>query len=123
MPPMLPLGRLVREDEFRRVYREGSRRSTPLLVLHARPNGLGAVRLGLAVGRRFGRAVRRNRLRRRLREAVRADYLRITTGVDLVLVPREAAARAMYRDLRAAALTALGAAGLLDDRLGGDRER
>ncbi len=105
------------------MYREGSRRSTPLFVLHARPNGLGAVRLGLAVGRRFGRAVGRNRLRRRLREAVRAHSLRITTGVDLVLVPREAAAQAMYRDLRAAVSATLDAAGLLDDRLGGDRER
>jgi len=61
-------------------------------------------------------------LRRRLREAVRAHYLRITTGMDLVLVPREAAARAVYTDLRAAVSNALDAAGLLD-RLGGDRGR
>lgn len=61
-------------------------------------------------------------MRRRLREAVRAHYLRITMGMDLVLVPREAAARAVYPDLRAAVSNALDAAGLLD-KLGGDRGR
>ena len=97
----------------RRVYRQGSRRSTALLDLHHRPNGLGIVRLGLVVGRRFGRATQRNRLRRQLREAVRAQREHITTDADLVVVPRETAARAAYSDLRTALAAALGAAGLL----------
>jgi ribonuclease P protein component len=113
--PAFALGRLVREDEFRRVYREGARRATRLLVLHARPNGLDSVRLGLVVGRRFGRATRRNRLRRQLREAVRSEGRRIASSVDLVVSPRETAAGAAYSDLRAAVAAALGAAGLLDE--------
>lgn len=119
MVPAYALGRLAREDEFRRVYREGARRSTALLVLHVRPNGLAVVRLGLAVGRRFGRAVQRNRLRRRLREAVRAHARRIGAGVDLVVVPREAAVTATYDHLRAAVSAALSAASLLEERGGG----
>ncbi|MDQ7859608.1 MAG: ribonuclease P protein component [Armatimonadota bacterium] len=105
------IGRLAREDEFRRVYREGVRRATALLVVHARPNRLGTVRVGIAVGRRFGRAVRRNRLRRRLREAVRAQR-RLRGGVDLVVVPREGAAAAGAPALRAALEEALAATGL-----------
>jgi ribonuclease P protein component len=108
------LGRLSREDEFRRVYREGVRRSTALLVIHARLNHLGTVRLGVAVGRRFGGAVVRNRLRRRLREAVRAERGRLSQGVDLVVTPRGTAAAASMADLRAAVGDALAAAGLLD---------
>lgn len=114
MPPDRFIGRLTREDEFRRVYLEGFRRSTPLLVIHARANGLGAVRLGFAVGRRFGGAVVRNRLRRRLREAVRAHHGLIGAGLDLVVAPRAGAAGATYASLHAAVGIALAAAGLLD---------
>jgi ribonuclease P protein component len=113
MAPDRPLGRLARETDFRRVYRTGTRRSTALVVIHALPNPSGEVRLGLAVGRRFGRAVSRNRLRRRLREAVRAYRAAIRGGADVVLTPRDAAPRAAFGELHAAVGEALAAAGLL----------
>ncbi|MBM3470470.1 MAG: ribonuclease P protein component [Armatimonadetes bacterium] len=106
------IGRLSREEDFRRVYREGSRCTTALLVLHARPNGTERVRLGLVVSRRFGGAVARNRIRRRLREAVRAEQSRIRAGADMVVVPRRAAAAARYADLRGAVGIALDRAGM-----------
>ena len=109
--PYSRLGRLSREEDFRRVYREGSRRTTALLVLHARPNGTESVRLGLVVSRKFGGAVARNRVRRRMREAVRAEHGRIRIGADVVVVPRRAAAAASYAALR-------GAVGMAMDRAG-----
>lgn len=119
MAPRNALGRLRRDEEFRRVYRDGARRVGTLVVLHALPNGLGTARLGIAVGRRFGPAVVRNRLRRRLREAVRWHRARIDASADLVLVPRAAAADAAYADLRDGVGAALEAAGLLDHASGG----
>ena len=113
MAPPSPLGRLARDEEFRRVYREGARRANTLVVIHARPNGLDSVRLGVAVGRRFGRAVERNRLRRRLREAVSANRTRIVVGVDLVVVPRPAAATAAFAAIRDSVKATLAAAGVL----------
>lgn len=106
------IGRLSREEDFRRVYREGSRCATALLVLHARPNGTRRVRLGLVVSRRFGGAVARNRVRRRLREAVRAEGARIRAGADVVVVPSRAAASAIYADLRGAVGTAVDRVGI-----------
>ncbi|MDR7522387.1 MAG: ribonuclease P protein component [Armatimonadota bacterium] len=110
-----PLGRLAKEHDFRRVYREGFRCSTALLVLYARPDQHRGVRLGLAVGRRLGHAVARNRLRRRLREAVREICGQVRFGVDLVIVPRASAGAAVPASLRAAIRQALEAAGLLGD--------
>jgi ribonuclease P protein component len=105
----LTIGRLARADDFRRAYREGARRATPLLVIHARPNGLRAIRLGIVVSRRFGHATARNRLRRRLREAVRARLEMLGAGTDVVVVPKAAALAASFEALRAAVAAALGA--------------
>jgi len=80
--------RLVREADFARVYREGSRaRGEDLLVVVAR-NGLEHPRLGLSVGRSVWRsAVRRNRVRRVFREAFRLSRHDLPAGVDVVMIP------------------------------------
>ena len=121
MAPRATLGRLAREEDFRRVYRDGARRAARLIVLHALPTEIHTVRLGVSVGRRFGRAVARNRLRRRLREAVRASCARIGASVDLIVVPRAAAGTAEYADLRDEVTATLQAAGLFAGGAGGDR--
>jgi ribonuclease P protein component len=115
------IGRLARADDFRRAYREGARRATPLLVIHARPNGLDTIRLGIVVSRRFGHAAARNRLRRRLREAVRARRDVLRTGMDVVVVPNAAAAAASFAGLRDAIATALAATAARETAPGDER--
>lgn len=123
MGPPPRIGRLVRKEEFLRAYREGVRRSNALLVVHARANGLREVRVGIAVGRGIGRAVVRNRVRRRLREAVRAHGARMGAGIDLVLVPRAAAAGAPFVEISAATAEGLRAVGALGDARGDEGRR
>jgi ribonuclease P protein component len=57
------------------------------------------VRLGITVSKKVGGAVVRNRVRRRLREAVRLRLPQWRTGFDLVLVARTAAAEASFEAL------------------------
>lgn len=81
-----------------------------MFALRARPNGLEATRIAVAAPRSLGRAVARNRSRRRLREAFRAEIAGISRGrgFDIVIVVRPQTAAAAFADLRRAAATALG---------------
>jgi ribonuclease P protein component len=80
--------RLRRPDQFQRVRRTGRSWSTPLLTLNAAESRRRVSRCGFVVGKRVGKAVDRNRARRRVREAVRLVYERILPGWDLVFVLR-----------------------------------
>jgi ribonuclease P protein component len=83
--------RLTRSQDFETVYRRGRSVSTRYLVLYWFPRENGDVespRLGLAVPRRTGTAVDRNRIKRRLRELWRSRLERIPSGCDYVLVVR-----------------------------------
>ena len=62
---------------------------SPYLVVYYRPNELGITRVGLAVSRKMGGAVQRNRCKRLLREVFRLDQHRYQPGYDLVWVARE----------------------------------
>ncbi len=61
------------------------------------PNDAGVARLGLTVTKKLGRAVVRNRIRRRLREAARAVFIDgAVAGFDYVAIARPAAATADF---------------------------
>jgi ribonuclease P protein component len=82
--------RLRANADFQRIRGQGSRWAHPLLVLSALPNDLGYSRFGFVVGRRTGRAVKRNQIKRRMREAVRARVQKgeIVQGWDIVFIAR-----------------------------------
>ena len=86
--------RLAQKREFDRVFAEGRSFRTPEIIVRASPNGLPHSRIGLSVGRRLGGAVRRNRIKRLLREAFRLNKQRLAVACDLVIIPR-----AQWRDL------------------------
>lgn len=88
--------------EFRRVYHKGQTGVSPFLVVYARSNRGESNRLGVTVSTKLGKAVVRNRVRRRLREIYRLSQPQMKRGYDIVLVARTRAVTASYRDLERA---------------------
>ena len=96
-PPVKRRARLSRSRDFDAVYRQGRSVSTRYLVLYSFPRGdgsLGESRLGLAVSRKIGGAVVRNRLKRRLRAAFEELGESVPSERDYVLIARPGLAEA-----------------------------
>jgi ribonuclease P protein component len=106
----------VRENErFQEIRRQGRSYSNHLLVLCALPNELPYSRFGFSVSRRIGKAVVRNRVKRRLREAVRLRMGQVRPGWDLIFIARNPIRDADFRKIDAACARLLRRASLLSD--------
>ena len=93
----------VRTDKrFQEVRRQGRSYANQLLVLCALPNHLPYSRFGFAVNSRIGNAVRRNRIKRRLREIMRLQQESIQPGWDIVLIARQPIRSADYHEMETA---------------------
>jgi ribonuclease P protein component len=79
---------LSHPQDFATLQREGTTRSNPLLLARFRRTGLETTRVGLATGRKLGNAVIRNRVRRRLREALRVMAPSFQPGWDVLIIAR-----------------------------------
>jgi ribonuclease P protein component len=108
--------RLSHRRDFAAVYRRGRSYRSGLLALRVLRSREAVTRSGFAVGVAVGNAVVRNRVKRRLREAVRS--LAVAEGWDLVLSARPGAAEAEYQRLREEAAELLARAGVLEDAAG-----
>jgi ribonuclease P protein component len=81
-------GKLRDEREFRRLRVEGQAWSARRVVIRVLPNGHAEVRLGIVASKRLGKAVKRNRARRLIREAMRCLGPRLAPGWDVVVIAR-----------------------------------
>lgn len=90
---------------FRRLYRSGDQAANRYLALYARKNRTPENRVGITAGKKLGKAVVRNRLRRRLREIYRLHEGHFKPGYDLVVVARSAAVDVSYKQLEQAYLS------------------
>lgn len=94
--------RLLKRADFDRVYRQGRRKfSENMSVFYLRHTCESAtgVRVGLTVGRALGGAVQRNRIKRRLREAVRMHLDILQPPIDLVINPKQSVAKMEFAQL------------------------
>ena len=80
--------RLRGRRAFSQVYAERVRQIAGPLTVYSRPNGLTLPRLGLSVSASVGSAVRRNRIKRLIREAFRLGQHDWPAAYDLIVVVR-----------------------------------
>ena len=97
--------RLLRHADFERVYKQGRRHFAAHMTVFylARPEdgkgGEQGPRVGFTVGKVLGGAVLRNRMKRRLREAVRLHGL-MAAAVDVVINPKKSLLAARFADVQ-----------------------
>jgi ribonuclease P protein component len=93
MPSLTP-HRLRKHADYQLVYKAGRKQfSRQIAYFHAlrpadRRSDTTGPRIGLTVPKALGKAVDRNRIKRRMREAVRAALPLLTSPVDVILHPR-----------------------------------
>lgn len=99
---------------FRRLYHTGGQANS-YLVLYAKPNRLATNRVGVTVGKKLGKAVIRNRVRRRLREVYRLNEHLFAPGWDIVVVARSRCINMDFQKLTNAYLSLAEKAGILTE--------
>lgn len=96
------LSMLRSRRDFDRIQVEGRSASHRLVHVRARANGMGHDRFGISTGRKVGGAVVRNRVRRRVREALWRLPTAVGEGRDILIVARPPCAEATYQEIRVA---------------------
>ncbi len=98
--------RLLRQADFQKVYKQGRRHFAAHMTVfylprpdHGHERTEAGPRVGFTLGKVLGGAVVRNRIKRRLREAVRLHGL-IPAAVDVVINPKKALLAARFEDLQ-----------------------
>lgn len=92
--------RLRRRSEFSALFQSGKRIHSEYLTVILSTNTSDVRRLGLVVGKKVGKAaVRRNRMKRLLREFFRLNKHRLPASQDILIVARKDFSFMKYRDL------------------------
>lgn len=98
---------------FQRLYRGKNQAANRYLVIYCRKNRTAENRVGITVGKKLGKAVVRNRVRRRLREVYRLHESRFLPGYDIVVVARSRTVDASFQQLTKAYLSLASKLGIL----------
>jgi len=91
---------LKKNCEFQHVFQMGKTKGSGILVVFVAPNELNVNRLGIPVSKKMGKAVRRNLLRRRIKEAFRAFEQNLVGGHDIVILPKPDLATASFAETK-----------------------
>ena len=91
--------KLLKHSDFQRVYKTGKRHFAGVMTAFYLPrqadDAIGP-RVGITVSRALGGAVERNRIKRRMREAIRFHLAELSAPVDVVFNPKKAVLTAEF---------------------------
>jgi ribonuclease P protein component len=90
--------RILKRGDFRRVYDKGRKIQARYFTAFVMLNSGHQARLGITATRKIGKAVRRNRARRLMREAFRKNKWLVPPGVDIVVNVKQSLTEASLSD-------------------------
>lgn len=107
--------RLLSTGDFKKVYRNGKKIVRPKAVFYYTSNNFDRHRLGITISRKAGNSVKRNRLKRLIREVFRLNLSRLKQDsyCDIVVVMRKAGMNSDFKAMEQLWLETLSKAGLL----------
>jgi len=105
--------RLRKNYQFNYVYKNGKCVSNEVCKVVFCKNKSGKLKVGFSVSKKFGKAVKRNRAKRRIKEVVGSFLTRLDAKNNYVFLPKEAALDAKFSDMKESMEKLLVKAGLL----------
>ncbi|MGI6668245.1 MAG: ribonuclease P protein component [Acetivibrionales bacterium] len=90
---------IKKNHEFARIYKKGKFFAGRYLVIYVLKNRLGVNRLGITVNKKAGKSVRRNRIKRLIRESYRLYEEFIPESYDIIFFARNTEAEYTYKEI------------------------
>ncbi len=95
----MKLNTIKKNDEFKKIYKKSNSVVGVYLVVYRSKNFTGNKRFGITVSKKIGKAVKRNRVRRLIKEVIIKNYYLFENGFDYVIVARVRANQANFIDI------------------------
>lgn len=104
--------RISKNREFREIYKHGKNIANKDFVLYQKKNEFNRTRIGIAVSKIVGNAVKRNRIKRLIREIYRKELPHIKSGYDIILIARKPIKEKSFHSIEKTFIDVLKRAGL-----------
>jgi len=95
---------LKKNDDFKNVYKKGKSYANKYLVMYVLKNNKEVNRIGISVSKKVGNSVVRHRVTRLVRESYRLHENIFNSGLDIVVIARNAASSLSYWEIESALL-------------------
>jgi len=92
--------RLRKNKDFIKTYNKGKSFSNRYFVAVIKKNYGMPLRIGFSISKKYGKAVQRNLMKRRLREIFRDCYPQLKKGYDLIIIVRKSADSLPFQEIK-----------------------
>jgi ribonuclease P protein component len=104
--------RISRGYEFRNIYQQGKKVTGKYIIAFVNSNSAELSRFGIVTSKKVGKAVTRNKAKRRLRAIIQQETVNLKAGFDVVIVVRKYFPDASFELIKKDFLKVMGKAGL-----------